>query len=52
MFISSVEPWGIYFLIVLIGLTLFAPVWFFIRSAHFAGNLARLTPNYETPKGH
>ena len=52
MYISSVEPWGLYFLFILIGLTLFAPVWFFIRSAHFAGNLARLTPDYKRPKGH
>ena len=52
MYISSVEPWGLYFLLLLIGLTLFAPAWFFIRSAHFAGNLARLTPEYERPKGH
>ena len=46
MYISSVDPWGLYFLFILIGLTLFAPVWFIIRSAHFAGNLARLTPDY------
>lgn len=52
MYISSVEPWGLYFLFILIGLTLFAPVWFIVRSAHFAGNLARLTPDYERPKGH
>ena len=52
MYISSVEPWGLYFLLLLIALTLFAPVWFFIRSAHFAGNMARLTPEYERPKGH
>ena len=52
MFLSSVQPWGIYFLLILVALTLFAPVWFFIRSAQFAGDMARLTPAYETPKGH
>lgn len=52
MFLSSVQPWGIYFLLILVALTLFSPVWFFIRSAQFAGDMARLTPAYETPKGH
>ncbi len=52
MYISSVQPWGLYFLLLLVGLTLFAPVWFIIRSTHFAGNMARLTPDYERPKGH
>ncbi len=52
MFLSSVKPWGIYFLLILIALTLFAPVWFFIRSTQFAGDMARLTPAYETPEGH
>ena len=52
MYISSVDPWGLYFLLILIGLTLFAPALFFIRSANFAGNMARLTPEYERPKGH
>ena len=52
MFLSSVQPWGIYFLLILVALTLFAPVWFFIRSAQFAGDMARLTPAYDRPKGH
>jgi hypothetical protein len=52
MYLSSVQPWGIYFLIILIGLTLFAPVWFIYRGARFAGDMARLTPAYERPKGH
>ena len=52
MYLSSVKPWGIYFLIILIALTLFAPVWFFIRSTQFAGDMARLTPAYDRPKGH
>ena len=52
MYIRSVEPWGLYFLLILVGLTLFAPAWFIIRGAHFAGNMARLTPEYERPKGH
>ena len=52
MYLSSVKPWGIYFLLILVGLTLFAPVWFFIRSTQFAGDMARLTPTYDRPKGH
>ena len=52
MFLSSVQPWGIYFLLILVALTLFAPVWFFIRSAQFAGDMARLTPAYDRPEGH
>ena len=52
MYLSSVKPWGIYFLLILIALTLFAPVWFFIRSTQFAGDMARLTPAYDRPKGH
>ena len=52
MYLSSVKPWGIYFLLILIVLTLFAPVWFFIRSTQFAGDMARLTPAYDRPKGH
>ena len=52
MYLSSVKPWGIYFLLILIVLTLFAPVWFFVRSTQFAGDMARLTPAYDRPKGH
>ena len=52
MFLSSVQAWGIYFLLILVALTLFAPVWFFIRSAQFAGDMARLTPAFDRPKGH
>ena len=41
---SVCEPWGLYFLLLLIGLTLFAPAWFFIE-VHIFGNMARLTPS-------
>jgi len=50
--LSGVEPWGMYFLIVLILLTLLTPLWFIYRSSQFSGDMARLTPAYERPKGH
>jgi hypothetical protein len=50
--LSGVKPWGMYFLIVLILLTLLTPLWFIYRSSQFSGDMARLTPAYERPKGH
>jgi hypothetical protein len=41
-----------YFLIILIILTLLTPLWFIYRSSQFSGDMARLTPAYERPKGH
>jgi hypothetical protein len=50
--LSGVEPWGMYFLIVLILLTLVSPLWFIYRASQFSGDMARLTPAYERPEGH
>jgi hypothetical protein len=50
--LSEVTPWGMYFLIILIVLTLITPLWFIYRSSQFSGDMARLTPAYERPKGH
>lgn len=50
--LSEVTPWGMYFLIILIILTLLTPLWFIYRSSQFSGDMARLTPAHERPKGH
>lgn len=52
MFLSDVEPWGLFFLGLLILLTLMAPVLFLYRGGRFSGQMARLTPSYDRPKGH
>ncbi len=52
MFLSDVEPWGLFFLGLLLLLTLLAPVLFLYRGGRFSGQMARLTPAYERPKGH
>ena len=52
MFLSDVEPWGLFFLGLLILLTLMAPVLFLYRGRRFSGQMARLTPSYDRPKGH
>lgn len=52
MFLSDVEPWGLFFLGLLILLTLLAPVLFLYRGGRFSGQMARLSPNYDRPKGH
>ncbi len=50
--LSDVNPWGWYFLALLLVLTLLAPVWFIYRSGQYSGDMARLTPSYDRPKGH
>lgn len=50
--LSGVKPWGLYFLGLLILLTLLAPVWFIYRGGQYSGDMARLTPAYDRPKGH
>jgi hypothetical protein len=50
--LSGVKPWGLYFLGLLILLTLIAPVWFIYRGGQYSGDMARLTPAYDRPKGH
>jgi hypothetical protein len=52
VFLSEVNPWGMYFLVALIVLTLLTPVWFIYRSTQFSGDMARLTPAYDRPEGH
>jgi hypothetical protein len=52
MFLSDVEPWGVFFLGLLLLLTLLAPVLFLYRGGRFSGQMARLTPAYDRPKGH
>ena len=52
MVLSDVSPWGWYFLGLLVVLTLLAPVWFIYRGGQYSGDMARLTPAYERPKGH
>ena len=50
--LSDVEPWGLFFLILLILLTLAAPVLFIYRGGQYSGDISRLTPAYDRPKGH
>ena len=52
MLLSDVEPWGLFFLGLLILLTLLAPILFFYRGGRFSGQMARLSPAYDRPKGH
>ena len=50
--VRSIDPWGWYMLIMLAILTLASIVLFFTSGAKFSSTLARLTPDYERPKGH
>ena len=52
MVIRDVQPWGLYFLLILLALTLLTPVWFIYRGGQYSGDMARLTPAYDRPKGH
>ena len=52
MVLKNVDPWGWYFLALLIVLTLLAPVWFIYRGGQYSGDMARLTPSYDRPEGH
>ena len=52
MFLADVQPWGLFFLGLLLLLTLLAPVLFLYRGGRFSGQMARLTPAYDRPKGH
>ena len=52
---STLGAWnlgGLFFLILLILLTLIAPVLFIYRGGQYSGDMARLTPSYDRPKGH
>ena len=50
--VRSINPWGWYMLIMLVLLTLASVVLFFTSAAKYSSTLARLTPDYERPKGH
>jgi len=50
--LSDVKPWGLFFLGLLIVLTLLAPVIFIYRGGRYSGDMARLSPAYDRPKGH
>ena len=52
MFLADVQPWGLFFLGLLLLLTLLAPVLFLYRGGRFSGQMARLTPAYDRPKAH
>jgi hypothetical protein len=52
MVLKDIQPWGIYFLLLLVALTLATPVWFIYRGGQYSGDMARLTPTYDRPKGH
>ena len=52
MFLAVVQPWGLFFFGLLLLLTLLAPVLFLYRGGRFSGQMARLTPAYDRPKGH
>ena len=50
--VRSINPWGWYMLIMLAILTLASIVLFFTSAAKYSSTLARLTPEFERPKGH
>jgi len=50
--VRSIDPWGWYMLIMLAILTLASVVLFLTSAAKYSSTLARLTPEYERPKGH
>ncbi len=52
LFLSDVEPWDLYTLILLALCTLIVPVYMFFFSSKHMAVMARLTPEYERPKGH
>ncbi len=52
LYIKDVDPWGLYTLILLGVFTLLTPVYMFFLSSKHMAVMARLTPEYERPKGH
>jgi len=50
--VRSINPWGWYMLIMLAILTLASIVLFLTSAAKYSSTLARLTPDFERPKGH
>jgi hypothetical protein len=47
-----VEPWGLYTLALLALATIALPVYMFLTRVKYLANIARLTPEYQTPPGH
>lgn len=52
LYIKDVDPWGLYTLVLLAVFTLLVPVYMFFFSSKHMAVMARLTPEYERPKGH
>jgi hypothetical protein len=52
IFIRDVDPWGLYSLILLAVFTLLLPVYMIFFSSKHMAVMARLTPDYERPRGH
>ena len=52
VFLNEVDPWGLYTLILLAVFTLIVPVYMLFFSSKHMAVMARLTPDYERPKGH
>ena len=52
VFLNDVEPWGLYTLILLALFSLLVPLYMFFFSSKNMAVMARLTPEYERPKGH
>ena len=52
VFLNDVEPWGLYTLILLALFSLLVPLYMFFFSSKHMAVMARLTPEYERPKGH
>ncbi|MBF90599.1 MAG: hypothetical protein CMP75_02400 [Flavobacteriales bacterium] len=52
VFLNEVDPWGLYTLILLGIFTLIVPVYMLFFSSKHMAVMARLTPEYERPKGH
>jgi hypothetical protein len=50
--LSGVKPWGAYVLALLGLATLLLPAQLLFYRAKYAGDMARLTPAHERPKGH
>ena len=50
--LNEVDPWGLYTLIILAIFTLIVPIYMLFFSSKHMAVMARLTPEYERPKGH
>ena len=50
MVIKDIQPWGLYFLLLLIVLTLITPVWFIYRGGQYSGDCLLYTS--PSPRDH